>query len=116
MDEYIDDLDLMDLDVTDIGLSDLRNVKGIEYPCALIGNVYVVDVLPLVNVMDCESSRRFPAWIFVDGTFEQIGGISLTFDTVFLMRQLGLSLTIYENEETIESLNLHNLDILEKFI
>lgn len=116
MDDFTSDLELSNLDLNDYSTYDLRNVEGITYPCVLLDNIHLIDILPLLNMIDADSNRRFPAWVFVDNSFVSIGGISLTFDTVFLMKQLGVAITIYEDSDCITTLNLNNVDVLEKMI
>lgn len=115
-DVNVEHLEISELDISEFGAPDLRNVKGIQYPCVLLNNVYLSDVLPLLNAIDKDSTRRLPAWVFVQDTFEPIGGLSLTFDTVYLMRQLGVSLTLFADADNVESLNLKNNAVMERFI
>lgn len=110
------DLEVADLDISEFEIADLRQVDGISYPCVLLGNIHIIDVLPLVNGIDMESNRRFPAWVNIGGDFEPIGSVSLTFDAIYLLKNLGVSVTLYEDEESVTALNLQNASTLERFI
>ena len=116
MDYSLDDLNIEDIDISEYCNKDLRDIEGVQFPCILLNNIYLADVIPLINGIDKESNRRFPAWVKVEDTFETIGSLSLTFDTIFLLRNLGVAMTLYQDSETVTTFNLQNRDVLEQFI
>lgn len=116
MDYSVEDLQIEDIDISEYCCTDLRDRNDVEFPCVLLGNIYITDVIPLINKIDKESNRRFPAWVEVEDTFEPVGNLSLTFDVVLLLRNLGVSITLFEDCDTVTTFNLRNKDVLEKFI
>ena len=113
--EELYDLDFIDPDFSD-DTKDIRDIEGIEYPFLLLTNIEYVNVLSLLSKSDKGSCRSIDTWVFVDGEYIQINPIALTFNTLILMRNLGVTLTIYASNERVDTVNLKNPKVLEKYI
>lgn len=113
--QEIFDLDFIDPDFS-ANFADIRDTEGIEYPFLLLSNVAYINVLSLLSNSDTGSCRSINSWILVDNEFTQIKPIALTFNTLILMRNLGVTITIYASENKVNTLNLKDPKVLEKYI
>lgn len=109
------DLDFIDPDFND-DMKDIRDMEGVAYPFLLLSNIEYINVLSLLYNSDKGSCRSINSWIFVDGEYHQINPIALTFNTLILMRNLGVTLTIYASNEKVDTINLKDPKVLEKYI
>ena len=113
MDEF--DLEFIDPDFS-ADFKDIREIEGIEYPFLLLSGVEYINVLSLLSNSDKGSCRSINSWILVDDEYTQINPIALTFNTLILMRNLGVTLTIYASKDRVDTINLKDPKVLEKYI
>lgn len=113
--EELYDLDFIDPDFND-DVKDIRDIEGIEYPFLLLSNIEYINVLSLLSNSDKGSCRSINSWVFVDDEYVQINPLALTFNTLILMRNLGVTLTIYASNERVDTVNLKDPKVLEKYI
>ncbi len=108
-------LQCIDPDLND-DMVDIRDIPKIEYPFILLSGIEYINVLSLLYKTDSESCRTFNSWIYIDSEYTQIEPIALTFNTLLLMRNLGVVITIYASYDKVSTLNLNDPSIMEKYI
>lgn len=104
-------------DTFDLGIADLREQPGITYPAVLLSNVLFTDCLRVLQSVKKQSYREFPLWVELpsDG-FANVGTLQINSDTLLLLRHLRIGVTIYFSPDNVDSLNLDDVSVLEKFI
>lgn len=99
-------------------ISDIRELEGFAYPSMLISGVKFNDTLRILRELRTNSYRLFDVWIDLgDGELPiKQGTLPANSEILLAMRYLGLRVTIYLDENNIESLDLNKSKDIEKFI
>lgn len=116
--EEVFSFDPTDTDVLDLGIRDLRDEEGLEYPALLLSNVLFVDALKVLQASKRESYRAVDVWLELpegDG-FQKIGSMQADSELMVALRHLKIAATLYYSAEDFEALDLNDPAVLEKFI
>lgn len=116
--EEVFSFDPTDADVLDLGIRDLRDEEGLEYPALLLSNVLFVDALKVLQASKRESYRAVDVWLELpegDG-FQKIGSMQADSELMVALRHLKIAATLYYSAEDFEALDLNDPAVLEKFI
>lgn len=99
-------------------ISDIRELEGFAYPSMLISGVKFNDTLRILRELRTNSYRLFDVWIDLgDGELPiKQGTLPANSEILLAMRYLGLRVTLYLDENNIESLDLNKSKDIEKFI
>ena len=105
-------------DTFELDVLDFREQPGLEYPAVLLSNVLFTDCLKVLQAVKRESYREFPLWIEMpDGDgFSNVGTLQIDSDTLLLLRHLRIGVTIYFDSDTVESLDLDDPEVLERYV
>lgn len=107
------DLEL-DLDL-DLGQSvDFTDTEDIVYPCLLISNILDINTLKLLKSLNTSPTRQFPSWVSIDNEFVNVGSLSLTFETIQMMRQLQVSCILYTDSKSPTLLDMNDINTFLK--
>ncbi len=113
-----EDLDI-DLDVADLSLGfvDVTTVEGFEYPAMVITGVSFADTLKVLKTRARKSYRSIDVWLDLeDGSPPtNIGTLPLELETLLVMRYLGVGVTLYFTSDRVETLDLSDVSVLERF-
>lgn len=111
------DIDLFAGDTT-LSMTDVREEAGFKYPAMLITGIKFTDTLRILQAVRKDSYRLFDVWIDLgDGSPPVKQGTLQADSQVFLtMRYLGLNVTLYLTEDSIQTLDLQDLSVIEDFI
>lgn len=116
--EEVFSFDPTDTDVLDLGIRDLRDEEGLEYPALLLSNVLFVDALKVLQASKRESYRSVDVWLELpegDG-FQKIGSMQADSELMVALRHLKIAATLYYSAEDFDALDLNDPAVLEKFI
>lgn len=110
--------DPQNIDSFDLGLADLRDQDGINYPCILLSGVAFMDCLRVLSANKRKSYREVDAWLELENSegFKNIGTIQLDSDLLLLLKYLRIRAVMYYDAERIEALDLNDPQVIEKFI
>lgn len=110
-------IDLLVSDST-LNMNDIREESDFQYPAMLISGIKFNDTLRILQAVRKESYRLFDVWVDLgDGSMPVKQGTLQADSRVFLtMRYLGLSVTLYLTEDSIQVINLEDLSVIENFI
>lgn len=99
-------------------ISDIRELEGFAYPSMLISGVKFNDTLRILRELRINSYRLFDVWIDLgDGELPiKQGTLPANSEILLAMRYLGLRVTLYLDENNIDSLDLNKSKDIEKFI
>lgn len=99
-------------------ISDIRELEGFAYPSMLISGVKFNDTLRILRELRTNSYRLFDVWIDLGDGEPPIkqGTLPANSEILLAMRYLGLRVTLYLDENNIESLDLNKSKDIEKFI
>lgn len=97
---------------------DIRELEGFSYPSMLISGVKFNDTLRILRELRTDSYRLFDVWIDLGDGEPPIkqGTLPANSEILLAMRYLGLRVTLYLDENNIESLDLNKSKDIEKFI
>lgn len=97
---------------------DVRAEQGFEYPAMLITGIKFQDTLRVLKSVRQESYRLFDVWLDLEDGNPPVkqGTLPANSDTFLIMRYLGLRVTLYLDENNIQSLDLQDPSVLESFI
>lgn len=103
---------------TDLPIADVREEPGFQYPAMLISGIRFNDTLRILQAVRKESYRLFDVWLDLgDGSPPVKQGTLQADSRVFLtMRYLGLNVTLYLTEDSIQTLDLRDLSVIEDYI
>lgn len=110
--------DPTDADVLELDVADLREQPDITYPAVLLSGVLFTDCLKVLKYFKRKSYREFPTWLELPdgGGFTCIGTMQLDSQVLQLLRHLRIGVTIYFSTENIETLDLNDPAVIEKYI
>lgn len=120
--ELISDDDLgfssTDVDSFDVDVADFRDQEGLTYPAMLLTRVLFMDSLLVLKSQKRSSYREIPVWLELDGGegYQEMGTLQLTSDILLLLRHLHIGVTMYWSYDIVETLDLSNPAVLEKYI
>lgn len=104
-------------DSFDLGIADLRDEAGLQYPALLLSGVAFMDCLRVLDAKKQESYREVDVWVEIpNGGFRNIGSLQLDSDMLLLLRFLRINAVMYYDHENIEPLDLNDCSVLEKFV
>lgn len=116
------DNDDLGIDLTagmdDIEFVDVRDQPEFEYPAMLISGLKFNDALRVLQSVRMQSYRLFDVWVDLeDGTPPvKQGSLPANSTTLLAMRYLCLRVTLYLNEDSVETLDLRDAEVIENFI
>lgn len=114
-----EDLDI-DLNVggLDLGLVDVTTLPEFKYPAMVLTSVVFKDTLRVLKTRYRESYRSVDVWLDLEDGSEpsMIGTLPLELETLLTMRYLGITVTLYLQPDSVESVDLSNPSVLEDFI
>ncbi len=111
-----------EIDLDGIGniatIVDVTNAKDFSYPAIVLSGVSFRDTLRVLEGIAKDSYRSTDVWLDMeDGAIpSRIGTLPLTMDTLIVLRYLGVQVTLYLAEDSVEVLDLTDPDVLERFI
>ena len=117
--EVVDyDFDPGDVDILDLDVLDFRDTEGLVYPAILLSGVLFSDCLKVLNSKKRKSYREVDTWVELPDAegFTHIGTIQLDSEILLLLRHLGIIATLYISSEEIQVLDLHDPEVLERFL
>lgn len=112
----------LDIDLTagmdSLGVYDVRDQSDFSYPAMLISGIRFNDVLRILQSIRRDSYRLFDVWLDLGDGNPPIKQGTLQADSQVLlaMRYLGLNVTLYLTEDSIETLDLRNPEVIENYI
>lgn len=113
------DLDI-DLDISglDLGFGDITAVEGFQYPAMVLTGVVFQDALKVLQTRVRQSYRSFDVWLDMeDGNSPvKIGTLPMELETLLVMRYLEIGVTLYLSSDKVESLDLSDTEVLERFM
>ena len=97
---------------------DVRALPGFNYPAMLISGVKFKDTLRVLQTVHRSSYRSFDVWIDLGDGTEPVkqGKLPASIETFLAMRYLGLNVTLYWGYSEVDTLDLRDVSVLEKFI
>ena len=112
------DFDPKDADAFDLGVKDLRDQEGLEYPAVLLSGISFTDCLKVLQSRKKASYREMDIWVELpdDAGFQCVGTMQMDSDTLLILRHLQIRVTIYFDKELVETLDLNNPATLERFV
>lgn len=104
-------------DSFDLGIADLRDEAGLQYPALLLSGVAFMDCLRVLDVKKRKSYREVDVWVEIpNGGFSNIGTLQLDSDMLLLLHFLRIRAVMYYDRDTIEPLDLSDPSVIEKFV
>ena len=114
-----EDLDI-EYDITGLSLDlvDVTAQEGFKYPAMVITGVVFQDTLKVLKRRVRDSFRAFDVWLDMeDGSSPtNIGTLPLEMETLLVMRYLGVRVTVYLTPDEVETLDLSDASVLERFM
>lgn len=114
-----EDLDI-EYDITGLSLDlvDVTAQEGFNYPAMVITGVVFQDTLKVLKTRVRDSFRAFDVWLDMeDGSSPtNIGTLPLEMETLLVMRYLGVRVTVYLTPDEVETLDLSDASVLERFM
>ena len=114
-----EDLDI-EYDITGLSLDlvDVTAQEGFKCPAMVITGVVFQDTLKVLKTRVRDSFRAFDVWLDMeDGSSPtNIGTLPLEMETLLVMRYLGVRVTVYLTPDEVETLDLSDASVLERFM
>ena len=114
-----EDFDI-EYDITGLSLDlvDVTAQEGFKYPAMVITGVVFQDTLKVLKTRVRDSFRAFDVWLDMeDGSSPtNIGTLPLEMETLLVMRYLGVRVTVYLTPDEVETLDLSDASVLERFM
>lgn len=106
------------VDTFDLGIADVREQEGFTYPAILLSRVLFTDCLKVLQSRKRSSYREMDTWIELPGDegFQKIGTLQMDSDTLLVLRLLRIGVTMYYSEGELETLDLDDPEVLERFV
>lgn len=113
-----------DLGIDESGISlldeaeDIRFQPGFQYPALLVSGIKFYDTIKILETTYRESVYLFDVWLDLEDGNPPVkqGKLPATIETFLVMRYLDLRVTVYGGEDVVETLDLSNPNVLERFI
>lgn len=119
LDQTSQNLDI-DFDISELSLNivDVTTLPDFKYPAMLITGVLFQDTLKVLKTKARESYRSVDVWLDMeDGSSpENIGTLPMDMEVFLIMRYLNVRVTLYLSPDNVETLDLAQPDVLEKFM
>ena len=102
----------------DLGIRDLSDEEGVEYPALLLSNILFTDVLKVLKELKRDSYRTVDVWLELQdsGDFVQFTPLPLDSRLLIVLRHLKVQATAYWSPQDIEVLDLKDPCVIEKFL
>lgn len=97
---------------------DVRDEPGFKYPAMLISGIRFNDTLRILQAVRKESYRLFDVWLDLgDGSPPtRQGTLQADSQVLLTMRYLGLTVTLYLTEDSVQTLDLRDPSVIENYI
>lgn len=119
LDQTSQDMDI-DLDISQLSLNvvDVTTLPDFKYPAMLLTGVLFQDTLKVLQTKAKKSYRSVDVWLDMeDGSSpENIGALPMDMEVFLIMRYLNVRVTLYLSPDSVETLDLTQTDVLEKFM